>query len=53
MIGSSRGRDATRVVTPAAGAVEGVLAYGKKPVQRKRPNERFLQATLRDIGTCK
>ena len=30
---------------------DGVLAYGRKPVPRDVPNERFLQNTLRDLGS--
>ena len=31
-------------------AVQGVLAYGLKPVRRERLNERFLQNTLKSVG---
>ena len=30
---------------------DGVLAYGRKPVPREVPNGRFLQNTLRDLGS--
>ena len=28
---------------------QGVLAYGHKPIPRGRPNERFLQNTIRSV----
>ena len=32
-------------------AENGVLAYAKRPIPRGRPNERFLQNTLKNLDT--
>lgn len=48
MLANLIGRDMQQLKDRTSEA--GVLAYARQPVPRDRPNERFLQNTLRNLG---